>query len=177
MFIYLIFLSLTVALFITAALYDFFRLRIPNIIPIIITGCFFLSYFAAQLDNHVVFQSLSAHLMIGGIVFAIMLIMFFLKIMGGGDAKLIPAIALWVGTDGIAEFLFITILSGFPLAIIALLLKNTKIGHRISLKISHFSIFSQGWIKALANQQNVVPYGIAIAVGGIASFRTLGYLP
>tara|TARA_B100001750_G_C15454471_1_gene570765 strand:+ start:824 stop:1354 length:531 start_codon:yes stop_codon:yes gene_type:complete len=175
--LYQLFLFLTVGLFILSAVFDFFRLRIPNIIPILIIFFFFAAYSSTVWNDTTIFQSFTSHLMAGIIVFIVMLILFFTNVMGGGDAKLLPAIALWTGMAGLPDFMFITIMAGFPLALIALLLKNTKIGHRFTVKISKYRFFSYGWIKALANGQNVVPYGIAIAVGGIASFRTLGYLP
>lgn len=176
MVIYFIFLSLTVTLITASAFSDFFRLKIPNIIPLSITIAFFIAYYGANAAELNHFQSLSDHIKTGAIVFVISVVLFFLNVMGGGDAKLIPAIALWVGSTGLMHFLFATALAGLPLAIIAILLKKTESGKITAKKISSYKFFAYSWIKALANQQNVVPYGMAIAVGGISTFYTLGYL-
>ena len=177
MVIYTTFLLFTVGLIIASGFSDFLKLKIPNILPIAIAVSFFPAYFAAHYSGEDVFQNMSSHLQSGAVLFIIMLCLFFFNIVGGGDAKLIPAIALWTGTIGLPHFILWTIIAGFPLAIIALVFKNNSYGQKAAIKISNYEVFSNGWIKALANNKNVVPYGIAIAAGGIVSFRFLGYLP
>ena len=177
MVFHLTFLLFATGLIIASAFSDFLKLRIPNIFSVAIALSFFPAYFAADMGGNDIFQPLNAHLKAGGIIFVAMLILFFLKTMGGGDAKLLPAIALWTGTAGLPNFLFWTIMAGFPLALIAVFFRSTNPGQKLALKISNYELFSNGWIKALANKKNIVPYGIAIALGGIGSFRFLGYLP
>ena len=177
MFFYVTLLSITMSLIIFAGIYDFFRLRIPNYIPVILIGTFFLTYTTTLITDINSFQSIQSHLLAGMITFIIMFTLFCLKLFGGGDAKLIPVIALWVGVEGVFFFLLWTALFGFPLAITALFLKNTKTGNNFANKISSHKIFNKGWIKALANGRNVVPYGIAIAAGAIITFIELDYLP
>jgi prepilin peptidase CpaA len=159
-----------------AAVNDFLHLKIPNIISLTLVFLFFIAF---SIDyffiEEVIFESLFSHVKIGLIVFIIMLIAFFMKYMGGGDAKLIPAIALWVGTEGVAQFAIVTAFIGMPLALIALFFSRTSVGLNLAEKIARNHFFSQGWINALANKKNVVPYGIAIAIGGLYAFFDVGY--
>lgn len=177
MIIYLTLIFFMLGLFAFAALNDFFKLKIPNYISVTIIALFALAYLVCQFIDFNPFQPLGNHLTAGGLLFIIMFGMFAFNLIGGGDAKLIPAAALWVGTEGLAYFVLVTILWGFPLALVALFFKNTTIGNKITIKISGHKYFTEGWIKALANGENVVPYGIAIAAGVITTFISFDYLP
>ncbi|GAB4121043.1 MAG: hypothetical protein Kow00104_04370 [Rhodothalassiaceae bacterium] len=73
--------------------------------------------------------------------------------MGGGDAKLIPVMALWVGTDGIATFLYVMALAG-GLVALAMLVYRAIRRRRVPA-----GMLSSG----------SVPYALAIAAGGIAA--------
>jgi prepilin peptidase CpaA len=74
---------------------------------------------------------------------------FHFGLMGGGDVKLLAAGALWLGTPALASYLLLTVLSGGALALLFLVregLAGRSAGARASL-----------------------PYGLAIATGGIAA--------
>lgn len=175
--LYNIFMGIALCIVLYSALYDFFRLRIPNYIPVALVVVFFITFTLAHVYNMPVFQPLINHLMIGGLTFILMFTAFAFKLMGGGDAKIIPALALWFGSDGLVYFLLWTALWGFPLALTAIILRKTKLGNRLSKTLSSHKILDKGWIKALANGENVVPYGIAIAAGAVMTFIKLDYLP
>lgn len=100
------------------------------------------------------------HLIAGGIIFGLSFILFSLKLMGGGDSKMAGALALWVGLGGLINFIAIMAMAGGVLAAISLVLKKNK--NLIPEKVSNASWFGQ-----LKENKNVVPYGIAIAIGGI----------
>jgi prepilin peptidase CpaA len=168
----------TAGLMVSAALSDLAKLTIANIISILIAVCFFVAYGLNYAFGHDgIFQSLSSHLIAGGVMFAIMVGLFFMKLFGGGDAKIIPAISLWVGLDGLALFLMITSVGGGLLAIISIGLRKTRLGNLTLEKLSHHPKLKDGWFGALAQDKKIVPYGIAIAIGGVWTFRHLGYLP
>lgn len=179
MFVVLLTLTVfTAGLIIAGAVTDFLKLRIPNIIPLLIILCFVGAYgLHMVLDTNASFQDLSSHLYAFGGTLVVMMVLFFLKLFGGGDAKIIAAIALWTGTSGLAHFFMITTVMGGILAITSLTLTKTKIGKTIITKLLKHHSLQNGWVGALAKGTNVVPYGIAIAVGGIGAFRSLGYLP
>lgn len=179
MFVVLLALTLfTSGLIIAGAITDFLKLRIPNILPILIIGCFAGAYtLHMTLDSNASFQDLSSHLyaFIGSLI--VMMILFFMRLFGGGDAKIIPAIALWTGAQGLGVFLMLTTIAGGVLALLSIALRKTKIGQKLISKLLKYQSLQDGWVGALAKGTNVVPYGIAIAVGGIGAFRSLGYLP
>lgn len=179
MFIALFTLTLfTSGLIMAGAVTDFLKLKIPNILPILIIGCFAIAYpLAMHLGTAASFQPLSSHLTAFGISFVAMAILFFMRLFGGGDAKMIPAVTLWCGTDGLGIFLMIMSIIGGLLAIISITTRKTKFGQTLITKLLKYQSLQNGWVNALAKGTNVVPYGIAIAIGGIAAFRTLGYLP
>lgn len=168
----------TLGAVIAAAFTDFLKLKIPNIIPIIVAIGFVLAWGTHhQLDLGIFQQSLTTHLIVGGCMFFLMITLFFLKLFGGGDAKLIPAVALWVGTQGLPAFLFITTVVGGLLAVISIILRKTTVGKKIVATLLHAPRLQRGWIRALSKGENVVPYGVAIAVGTVWSFRSIGLLP
>ncbi|NKB22116.1 MAG: hypothetical protein GKS01_16630 [Alphaproteobacteria bacterium] len=76
---------------------------------------------------------------------------FSMNLMGGGDVKLMAVVSLWAGPAYALDFILVTAFAGGLLSGFALLKK--KYG------------FAGGW----DNQpfENVVPYGVAIAFGGL----------
>ena len=70
--------------------------------------------------------------------------------MGGGDAKLIPAIGLWVGPHGVLPFLLMTALGGVVVAVALVAMQS----RREKLTIG-------------AARKLPLPYGVAIAAGGM----------
>ncbi|MBI1180452.1 MAG: pilus assembly protein CpaA [Alphaproteobacteria bacterium] len=83
-------------------------------------------------------------------------ILFHLKIMGGGDSKLIAAVGLWTGLSQLGAFLFYTAVAGGFVALAVL------VAYRLR---------PQG-PDSVAETAPSVPYGVAIALGGtIAAWR------
>jgi prepilin peptidase CpaA len=82
---------------------------------------------------------------IAAIVFGLFAIAFALGAMGGGDVKLVAAIALWLPFQAVAALLFIMSLAGGVLTL-AMWLRH-KLGRR--------------------SEQLEIPYGVAIAFGGL----------
>jgi len=82
-----------------------------------------------------------------GLVLAVGLVLFALGWFGGGDVKLMAALALWVGLDGLAAFSFLTSLIGGGIAAVMLLLY---------------------WRKIRQGERLTVPYGVAISLAGLS---------
>lgn len=176
----LVILTLTVfsiGLLFAAAYSDVTRLRIPNFLPAIIVACFAVAYAIGIVFDTGLFQSFQSHLIAGGGAFIIMTTLFFMNLFGGGDAKLIPAVALWVGIKGLPHFLMIMAIIGGLLALASIALRKTKHGQKIITTLIRYPAFQDGWGGALAKGENVVPYGVAIACGAVAGFRAGGLLP
>jgi prepilin peptidase CpaA len=100
-----------------AAISDVSGLRIRNEVSLILAGTFLV--YALIPSNNV---DLPMHLLVGGITLAVTFGFFLMHWLGGGDAKLIPAVALWVGPGQIASFVItLAILGGiFALALFLL---------------------------------------------------------
>jgi prepilin peptidase CpaA len=81
---------------------------------------------------------------------------------GGGDAKLFAACALWLGWSGLPVFLMVTALAGGGLAV---LLLNAR-----SNILRPYFTGAPNWFARLVTPGADVPYGVAIAAGALAAF-------
>lgn len=130
---------------------------------------FYLATGAAMNDSGFLSQSPEIYLLgtlaIAAVVFMVCCIFFALGVMGGGDVKLITAVSLWTGPNWTLDFLLATAVAGgfVTLAVMA----KTQINAQISGETSQF-VKTPGL--TMSNVQ--VPYGVAIAIGGLlAAFR------
>lgn len=100
------------------------------------------------------------------LVFSILVALFAFGLIGGGDVKLIPAVALWAGPSLTIKFLLITtICGGFVslLFIISQYLKKYLLKGKSSEKINFYVAKSS----ESDNGEKNIPYGIAISAGGL----------
>src|SRR5579872_1726255 len=90
---------------------------------------------------------------VAALVFAVGLILFARGLWGGGDVKLLTAVALWAGPHGILPALLVMAMAGGVLALLA-----------------GAMLYVQRWRAAARNATAVagmpLPYGVAIACGG-----------
>lgn len=92
-------------------------------------------------------------LLTGGIVLALGMALFAIRVMGGGDIKLLAALALWTGWSEVTlTFLFTMAVFGGIFAIVILVLRNILRGPNLP------KILSKG---------QPIPYGVAIALAFI----------
>ncbi|GEQ99922.1 hypothetical protein JCM17845_05460 [Iodidimonas gelatinilytica] len=84
--------------------------------------------------------------------------------MGGGDAKLIPAIALWAGPQNLLLFLLAMTLAGGLIAAILLVLRKKPRNTSISPTENQSPAAAQDGSAAAYTPS--VPYAVAIAIGG-----------
>jgi prepilin peptidase CpaA len=98
------------------------------------------------------FAPWQAGLIAGAIFLVAGFVLFGLKVMGGGDSKMIAAVGLWVGTGQIDTFVFYTAIAG---AVVAMTILAAL---RLGLPTQSTN--------AVAETARTVPYGIAIAFGG-----------
>ncbi len=152
-----------------AAWSDFKGFRIPNIIPLMIAGAFFVVFGVLTLTEQraLVFGPIIPHLGAAAIVFLVTGFLFALKQLGAGDSKFATAVALWLGLSGLVPFLFYMAFAGGLIGVASLYLKKKK-----PLK----SPLAGSWPDKAQQGHPSVPYGIAIAVGTLAGFIFRGYL-
>ncbi|MBT6095451.1 MAG: pilus assembly protein CpaA [Rhodospirillaceae bacterium] len=139
-----------VGLLIWAAWQDLTRLKIPNTISLAVLGLFPLYAWTVPGE----FPWLLAGL-IAAVLLVLGIIAFSRGLIGGGDVKLLAATALWAGPAQVLDFLFITAIAGGVLGLLAL----------ASARMAGIGIGALG--------DGKLPYGVAIAVGGIAALTIL----
>ena len=108
-------------------------------------------------------------LLFAGVMFVVGIFLFAIGALGGGDVKLLSAVTLWAGPSLFLAFLFVTAVAGAGLALIyALKTCVDAIQRRADGSLSMRSLAA-----GLADLRHVpllkltVPYGVAIAVGGL----------
>jgi len=145
-------------LVVTAALRDVTSYTIPNWI----SAALILAFFPIALLNGVSLDMLGGHLAVGVTALAAGMLMFGLRWIGGGDAKLFAAAALWLGWPAVTPFVMITAVAGGALAVLLLGLRKSPLQ----------SLFGAGpaWMGRLATHGESVPYGAAICVGALYAF-------
>ena len=84
-----------------AGLSDLRSLRIPNLL----TGAFALAFPPTALMFGGGTVDWLSHIAAGAAVFLGAAILFALRLMGGGDVKLLAAVALWIGLGALLPFL------------------------------------------------------------------------
>lgn len=146
------------ALVLTAAFRDALSFTIPNWIPLALLAVFPVAGLAAGVP----LPTLGLHLAVGLGALLIGMGMFAVRWMGGGDAKLIAAVALWLGWSAIPAFVLATAMAGGGLAIVLLTLRSAPMRPMVAL--------GPGWVNRLAEEGQGIPYGLAIAIGALAAF-------
>ena len=137
-----------------AAANDLFTMKIPNKISSAIVAMFFAAVFVARLD----WQTTGLHIACGAAVLVFGFVLFQMKMLGGGDAKLMAASALWMGADQILAFIaYVTIFGGI-LAVGILFYRKFIPASALALP---------GWAMRLHVQGTGIPYGIAISAAAL----------
>ncbi|CAA7611466.1 Flp pilus assembly protein, protease CpaA [Candidatus Terasakiella magnetica] len=136
-----------------AALSDLLGFRIPNRAPLLLLAAFVPAVLGGGLDP----APWLDHVLAAGAAFVLCAALYALGVWGGGDAKLVPAVVLWTGWAGLARFLLIMAVVGGILAMLALLARRVPLAPSGAVR---------AWGERLA-LRNQVPYGAAIAAGGL----------
>jgi len=144
------------ALMAFSAFADLLTMTIPNRVSLALIGIFVI--FAAWLGMPL--DSVLSHIACGACVLAATFLMFNRGWMGGGDAKLASATALWLGFEQLADYALVASLAGGALTIAILALRRYEPRFVVdSPRFAHLCDGTEG-----------VPYGIALAVAGIAIY-------
>jgi prepilin peptidase CpaA len=145
-------------LVIGAALRDATSYTIPNRLSIALAAGFPLAALALGLP----LAAIGLNLGVGAAALVLGMGMFALGWLGGGDAKLFAAAALWIGWPAALTFLAVTCIAGGALAMGLLGLRSAY--------VRPFVPTGPAWFARLATPGENVPYGVAIAVGALAAF-------
>lgn len=143
-----------------AALSDLRTFRIPNMCTVLLLGLYPIHVWMSPSSVDV-----TGALVVAAISFVVCFAIYATGRLGGGDVKLISALALWAGPTLIAELLVITTFAGGALSLIYLSRFRDVIAlsfERVGEASARDHVLSEK-----------LPYGMAIACGGCIVFFKL----
>lgn len=144
-----------------AALYDVREFRIPNECSLLL-----LALYPLHLWTSPQAIGIDMSVLVGAAVFAGAFLIHSLGRFGGGDVKLLTVLALWAGPVLVWDFIAVTALAGGIMAVIY----TTR--YRMLLAWAFDAVGGVRIRNTLLAEQ--LPYGLAIAAGGIAVLIRLG---
>ncbi len=147
-----------------AASSDLFTMTIANRISLILLGGFVL--LAAMTGMSV--NEAAMHFGAGGAVLLVGFVLFACGWIGGGDAKLAAATALWLGFAHLFDYLIYSSILGGALTLALIQFRRLPLpppfaGHE--------------WIERLHRTGGGVPYGIAIAAAALLVYPHTEWMP
>jgi prepilin peptidase CpaA len=137
-----------------AALTDIHSLKIPNWLNLTLAGLFVPAAILAVTVHNVPLEVIGGHLMLGALAFLIAFGLFAFNVFGGGDAKMIPAVMLWMGPSAGLDFVMCMAIMGGVFAFGILMVRK-----------SVPAAILPGAIRAPFEDGAGVPYGVAITAG------------
>jgi prepilin peptidase CpaA len=135
-----------------AAASDVISFTIPNILQLALSAAFVMFAIAAGLGVTPFLQ----HLLAGCLGLAFGFVLFARGYIGGGDAKLLAACALWLGFHDLIAYAVVTGLCGGMLALAVLAIRRWPLP---------IALMRQSWAARLHDPENGLPYGVALAAG------------
>ena len=152
------------ALMAFAASSDLFTMTISNRLSIALAAGFFLLSLVAGMSLDVI----GMHVAAGALVLAVAFGFFSQGWIGGGDAKLAAATALWFGFEHLMDYMLHAAIFG---GILTLLLLQFR-----KYPLPMFMI-RQPWIQRLHDKGAGVPYGIALAAAALLVYPQTQWMP
>lgn len=149
------------ALIVLAALQDLVQLRISNLLSVLIVLCF-LGWLIVAGPHWSLWQNGVAFT----VAFALGLMLFSRGLLGGGDVKLLAALALWFDLKGALLFVTLMALSGGVLALLLMAIRRM---------LPEGMTGEDGW--ALLRRRGPIPYGLAITAGALLAIHIDGVNP
>ena len=146
-----------------AAASDLVSMTISNRVSIALIIGFFLVAWLTGMG----WYEIGRHLLAGGVVLLVAFGFFARGWIGGGDAKLAAATALWLGFSHLMEDLLIASIAGGILTLVLLQLRTLPMPQVLA---------RQPWIARLHNFETGIPYGIALAIAGLLVYPETSYM-
>ncbi|WP_265057275.1 prepilin peptidase [uncultured Bosea sp.] len=137
-----------------AAASDLVSMTISNRLCLLLVGSFGLCCILLGLSP----AAIGWHLAAGALVLILVFGLFAAGWIGGGDAKLAAATALWFGFDQLMPYLLIAALFGGLLTILILRLRSRPLPEFVE---------KWSWARRLHAANEGVPYGIALAFAAL----------
>ena len=140
-----------------AASSDLFTMTISNRVALILVAGFFaLAFWSGMSLDQVI-----SHVGAGFAVLAVTFVFFTRGWIGGGDAKLAAATALWLGFEHLLPYLLYASIFGGILTLVMI---------RFRLMPLPKALAEREWVKRLHRLDGGVPYGIALAAAALVIY-------
>jgi prepilin peptidase CpaA len=152
------------ALMAFAASSDLFTMTISNRLSLALTAGFFLLTIVTGMS----LGAIGMHLAAGALVLTVCFVFFSMGWIGGGDAKLAAATALWFGFDYLMDYLVYASLFGGVLTLALIQFRKLPLPAPLA---------RQAWILRLHETGGGVPYGIALAAAALIIYPKTGWMP
>jgi prepilin peptidase CpaA len=138
-----------------AMISDYSRMRIPNVVSIVLVAAFAAFALLGGIGN------VWAHLILAGAVLAVLFGCYAMGWLGAGDVKLLSALMLWAGPAQGVPFAVLFALFGGAFAVGLLALRYALPFYPILAEIPVMSKFSR-WAR-----NGICPYGLPIGVAAL----------
>jgi len=142
---------------------DLFTMTIPNRISIGLIAAFLVAALVAPLG----WTELASHIGAGLLMLGVGIALFAGGFLGGGDAKLLAAAALWFGFERLIDYLLLVSIAGGALVLLILLYRSMA---------PPLWMCRQPWAMRLHTKAGGVPYGIALAAAGLWLYPSTSWL-
>jgi prepilin peptidase CpaA len=140
-----------------AASSDLLTMTISNRVSLILAAGFIVLALASGMSP----TDMLYHLGAGAIVLVVAFGFFARGWIGGGDAKLAAATALWFGFDYLVDYLFYASLFGGAMTLLII---------QFRMRPLPAMLVGQGWAERLHHKDAGVPYGIALAAAALVIY-------
>ena len=145
------------ALMAFAAASDLFTMTISNRVSLALAAGFVLLAIASGMGV----SEILLHLGAGAAVLVASFVCFSFGWIGGGDAKVAAAAALWFGFGHLLHYLVYASLFGGALTLLLLQFRQWPLPYALA---------GQPWLLKLHAKETGIPYGIALAVGALVIY-------
>jgi prepilin peptidase CpaA len=142
------------ALMAFAAVSDLLTMTISNRVSLLLVAGFAILAAWSGMSGH----DLLMHAAAGLIVLTAGFACFAMGWIGGGDAKVASAAALWLGFSHLLNYLLYASLFGGALTLLLLQFRQWPLPHALG---------TQGWLLRLHGKDADIPYGVALALGAL----------
>jgi prepilin peptidase CpaA len=151
-------------LVVVAGAHDFLTYRIPNWLNAIIA----LAFLPMAIMTGMPAEVMLWHGLAAVVILVVGFGLFSGGYIGGGDAKLLAAAGLWFGWPAVMPFLVLTAIAGGVLAIVMKFWGMVEIEREVR---------GTAWMKRWLSFKADLPYGVAIAAGGVLAFPGTWWMP
>ena len=137
-----------------AAVMDFFTMTIPNRVSLALVAGFLAAAILAGME----WLDILKHFGVGLAVLVVAIGFFSQGWLGGGDAKLLAAGALWFGFNQVVDYIFLVTLFGGLLSLLFMSFRGF---------VPPVMIAGRDWAERLHDKKSGIPYGVALAAAGL----------